>query len=85
MVWACMLLDGHTSLPGLVQDSLNAVRSKNNIIIHYVCLFSDAVGPDSILINYNGSRDRAHLVDEFQESGDFCLMYWSARFPDTTI
>lgn len=85
MAWACMLLDGHTSLPVFGQVSLNGVRNKGDIMIHYVRHFRDSVGPDSILINCNASRDRAHIVNEFQESGDFFLMYWSVKFPDVTI
>lgn len=53
-----------------------------DILVHYIRLFSDTVGLDFILMVYNAHPNRAHQVNEFLVSEDTHLMDWPARTPD---
>lgn len=45
------------------KDSATDASDRDNILVSYVYLFKDAVGPDVILMNYNARPDRVHMID----------------------
>ncbi|GFX59177.1 hypothetical protein TNCV_936921 [Trichonephila clavipes] len=54
---------------GSSQMSLLAREERDEVLGHYVRLFTGAVGQDFILMDVNARLNRAHLVDEFLKSG----------------
>lgn len=74
MVWASIMLNGRTPLLQLGKAWLSRMRCRDNVLVPYVHLFRDAVGPDLILMVYNSRLTRAHLVDLFPESKNIRLM-----------
>lgn len=53
-----------------------------DILLHYVRLFTDAIGPDFIFIDNKACLERTHRVKEFLESGNIRLVDCPAKFPD---
>ncbi|GBM75723.1 hypothetical protein AVEN_92726-1 [Araneus ventricosus] len=82
MVWAGIMLDGHTPLHFFERSTVTGVRYRNEILETYVCLFRGAVGPYFILMDDNARPHRAHLVDDFLESEDIRRMDWPIRSSD---
>lgn len=75
MVWAGILLDGRIPLTVFGKNSMACVRCRDDILVRYFHLFKDAVGSDSILMDYDAFTNS--LVDgEFLENEDIRLMNW---------
>lgn len=74
MVWAGIMLHGHTPRPCIWKNSVTDVKCRNDILEPYARLYKDAVNLDFILINYD-ARDRACVVDKFLESEAIHLTY----------
>lgn len=55
---------------------------RDDILVPYFCLSSDAVGPNFLLTDNNMRPDKAHLVNDFLKNEHIWLMDWSARTPD---
>lgn len=76
LLYLCTFLSVFSKCPVI------SARGMNGILVHlfYVRLFKEAVGLISfILMHYNASPDRAHLVDELKKSQDIYLMNWVTR------
>lgn len=58
---------------------MSVLTWKDDILVSYARLFRNAIRFDFILIYYNTCPYRAHLVNQFLESEDICLMDWEAR------
>lgn len=64
ITWADIILDRRTSCLVFGKGFVTCAISTDDIFLPYVSLYSDAVGPNFILMNYNAYPDRAHLIDE---------------------
>ncbi|GFY18678.1 transposable element Tcb2 transposase [Trichonephila clavipes] len=82
MVWAGIMMDGHTDIHFFDTGSMTAQRYRDEVLKPYVRLFRGAVGPDFIFMNDNAPCHRAVLIDDFLETENIQHMSWPANSPD---
>ncbi|GFT66135.1 transposable element Tcb2 transposase [Trichonephila clavipes] len=68
MVWAGIMMDGHTDLHFFDTGSATAQRYRDEVLEPYVSFFRGAVGPDFIFMDDNALYHRAVLIDDFLET-----------------
>lgn len=74
MIWADIILDGHTHFHVFERGTVTAVRYRDEILEPYVHIFRSTISPDFILMDYNIQSHRANLVDDFLVCEYFCMM-----------
>ncbi|GFX77204.1 transposable element Tcb2 transposase [Trichonephila clavipes] len=79
MVWAGIMMDGHTDLHFFDTGSVTAQRYRDEVLEPYVRLFQGAVGPDFILRDDNAPCHRAVLTHDFLETENIERMSWPAN------
>ncbi|GFV63629.1 transposable element Tcb2 transposase [Trichonephila clavipes] len=82
MVWAGIMMDGHTDFHFFDTGPVTAQRYRDEVLEPYVHLFRGAVGPDLIFMDDNASCHRAVLIDYFLETENIQRMSWPANSPD---
>ncbi|GFX93799.1 transposable element Tcb1 transposase [Trichonephila clavipes] len=82
MVWAGIMMDGHTDLHFFDTGSVTAQRYRDEVLEPYVRLFRGAVGPDFIFMDDNVPCHRAVLIDDFLETENIQRMSWPANSLD---
>ncbi|GFW60497.1 transposable element Tcb2 transposase [Trichonephila clavipes] len=68
MVWAGIMMDGHTDLHFFDTGLVTAQRYRDEVLEPYVHLFRGSVGPDFIFMDDTASCYRAVLIDDFLET-----------------
>ncbi|GFX78547.1 transposable element Tc3 transposase [Trichonephila clavipes] len=82
MVWAVVMMDGHTDLHFFDTGSVTAQRYRDEVFEPYVCLFRGAVGPNFIFMDDNAPCHQAVLIGDFLETENIQLISWPANCPD---
>ncbi|GFX80993.1 transposable element Tcb2 transposase [Trichonephila clavipes] len=82
MVWAGIMMDGHTDLHFFDTGSVTGQRYRDEVFEPYVRLFRGAVGYDFILMDDNAPYHQAVLIDDFLETENIQHMSWPANSPD---
>ncbi|GFX22829.1 transposable element Tc3 transposase [Trichonephila clavipes] len=68
MVWAGIMMDGHTDLHFIDTGYVTVQRYRDEVFEPYVYLFRGAVGPDFIFMDDNAPCHRAVLIYDFLET-----------------
>ncbi|GFX85160.1 transposable element Tcb2 transposase [Trichonephila clavipes] len=82
LVWAGILLGGHTDLHVLHGGTVTGLRYRDEILDPYVRPYAAAIGNDFILMDDNARSHRARIVEEYLEDHGLERMEWPARSPD---
>ena len=82
MVWAGISLGYRSHLHIFKQDSVTAVKYRNEVQEPIVRLYVAAVGPIFVLMDDNVRPHRAAIVDDYLESGVKACMVWPAYSSD---
>ncbi|GFX11598.1 transposable element Tcb2 transposase [Trichonephila clavipes] len=82
LVWAGILLGGHTDLHVFHGGTVTGLRYRDEILDPYVRPYAAAIGNDFILMNDNARPHRARIVEEYLEDHGLERMEWPARSPD---
>ncbi|GBL80349.1 hypothetical protein AVEN_92259-1 [Araneus ventricosus] len=82
VVWAGILLSGHTDLHVFHGGTLTGVRYRDEILDPYVRPYVGAIGNDFILMDDNARPHRAVVVEDYLEGHILEQMEWPAQSPD---
>ncbi|GFW33377.1 transposable element Tcb1 transposase [Trichonephila clavipes] len=74
MVWAGISLGYLTNLHIFKQDSVTAVRYRDEILEHIVKLYATASGPAFVLMDDNARPHRADIADDYLKSEGIARM-----------
>ncbi|GFU77816.1 transposable element Tcb2 transposase [Trichonephila clavipes] len=77
-------LDGCTPLHVFERGCVSAVRLRNEVLELYNRIFTGAVGPDFVSMDYNARHIQLICSKNFWNHEDILRMDWPVRSPDLT-
>lgn len=81
-VWGGISFDSRTELLVLINESMNAQRYRDRVILPIVVPFAEEFGHDFIFMDDNARPHRAEIVNIVLQEHNIARMVWPARSPD---
>ncbi|GFU68849.1 transposable element Tc1 transposase [Trichonephila clavipes] len=82
MVWAGIMINGHTRLHVVANGTMTGQRFIDEVLLPHVRLFRGAVGNKFVFMDDNAACHRTLAVQDCLDSEDIQRFVWQARFPD---
>ncbi|GFV44514.1 transposable element Tc1 transposase [Trichonephila clavipes] len=82
MVWASIMINGHTRLHVVTNGTMTGQRYIDEVLLPHVRLFRGAVGDKFVFMDDNATCHRTLAVQDCLDSEGIQRLVWSARSPD---
>ncbi|GFV79644.1 transposable element Tcb2 transposase [Trichonephila clavipes] len=82
MVWAAMMINGHTRLHVVSNETMTGQRYIDEVLLPHVRLFRGAVGDKFVFMDDNATCHRTLAVQDCLDSEGIQRLVWPARYPD---